>query len=210
MLEGGETGVFLEYMQATPAKQEADMLDELVDDKMFDLKPTVAKTFERRILPLYSSAIRAMDPPSAPRFYCIFREGEVMVPQEGLTGGVREEREEEAGLGAVGNRIMQMELEKVREEQFYKRSDRFNLGRTSLEVGCIVKGADEGCIFLVDVGSEVFVWVGSRVSSRNKPYAMPLALHLLREIETQQRKDLNAPRPRLFVRKNSGEHERLD
>ena len=59
------------------------------------------------------------------------------------------------------------------------------------------------------MGSEVFVWVGNRVSLKNKPFAMPLALHLLREIEVQQRRDLNIQKQRVFVRKDSGEHEKL-
>lgn len=53
------------------------------------------------------------------------------------------------------------------------------------------------------------MWVGNRVSLKNKPFAMPLALHLLREIEVQQRRDLNIQKQRVFVRKDSGEHEKL-
>ena len=43
---------------------------------------------------------------------------------------------------------------------------------------------------MVDVGCEVFVWVGSKVSNSNKAYALPLAVHLLQKIEAVERRDL--------------------
>lgn len=37
---------------------------------------------------------------------------------------------------------MHKQLERMSESLFFKRNNRFNLGRSALEVGCIVKGAD--------------------------------------------------------------------
>lgn len=79
-------------MQAVPSKR--DLEEDLEDDNMLDSKflgesAHVAKNYERRILPLFSPQLKHLQPPSAPRFYCIFREGEVLVPSEGLIGGIR-------------------------------------------------------------------------------------------------------------------------
>ena len=67
----------------------------MLDSKFLGETAHAARNYERRILPLFSPQLKHLEPPAAPRFYCIFREGEVLVPSEGLIGGIREDLNEE-------------------------------------------------------------------------------------------------------------------
>lgn len=71
----------------------------------------VTKTYQWKILPIYSPYLKIQLIPTAPRFYCVLRDGEVLLPAEGILGAsktIAENIQDETSSNNLNARMSRM------------------------------------------------------------------------------------------------------